>query len=71
MNPPRSARKTVVMIEISVQLPPPPNFLRTSVDGAMVDVGHLSEEQLRAIGAQWTNELVAHAAARRHAARMP
>jgi hypothetical protein len=48
-------------------LPTLPNYLRTPIDEA-VDVGDLSEEQIREIGAKWTEALARKSRDRRGAA---
>lgn len=54
----------VVLHSPSIRLPTLPNFL-TDVGGTTYSVGRFGEKELRAIGAAWTDALVAHAAAKR------
>lgn len=49
--------RITVKTERTVLLPTLPNFLRTPGDQA-VDVGELTEEQIREVGAKWTEALV-------------
>ncbi len=56
----------VVRVQAEVKLPLLPNFLRlsTNADG-MIDVADVEDAALRALGAAWTEALLAHAAKRR------
>lgn len=57
--------RITVKTERTLLLPTLPNFLRTPNEQT-VDVGELTEEQVREIGAKWTEELVRKSRARRH-----
>lgn len=58
-----------IPMDIEIQIPSCPNFIRftkPTLKGVdLMDVAELDVEQLRAIGAEWTDALVAHAAKRR------
>ena len=60
----RGAR--TLTVKWSVLLPAPPNFLR-STGGQPVDIAHVTDEGLRKLGAEWTEQLVSHAQSRRKA----
>ena len=58
------SRKTVqVGIDCEVGMPTIPNFIRMTAGGqqATFPVHVLTESELRKLGAEWTEELVAHA----------
>lgn len=53
-------------IEMELDIPNLPNFLKVlNTDGGCVDVADVPEEALRALGEEWTESLVLHAAERR------
>jgi hypothetical protein len=61
-----------IQVKVRLLLPKPPNFLR--IDGldhtkaeSAYDVKHLTEQQIREIGAQWTAQLIEHARKRKEA----
>lgn len=54
----------ILGIDLEINLPRPPNFLRTLSDEP-VPVQKFSDVQLEEIGRAWTRQLLAHARARR------
>lgn len=53
---------------IKILLPRPVNFLRTLEGSHPIPVESVPEAQLRELGKAWTEQLVAHARKRKHAA---
>lgn len=60
-------------ITVQVQIPRLPNYLTTLTgdvpSGMRVDVSDMSDEEIQAIGEEWTKMLKVHAAQRREAHR--
>ena len=56
--------RITVRTERTLLLPTLPNFLRTP-DGQAMDVGDMPEDQIREVGAKWTDALVRKARERR------
>jgi len=56
-------------IEVTIEVPTVPNFLRNTVDGRekgiLIPIQDLSEAELREIGAEWVEALVKQAAKKR------
>ena len=58
--------KTVTLLaRRRVRVPQVPNFILDEPGGIAVDVADVYDEELKRLGIEWTNALLAHAAQRR------
>lgn len=57
--------KITVKTELEIILPSLPNFVRTANKDVVMPIGDLSNEQIRELGSEWTEQLVQKAIQRR------
>lgn len=64
------SEELTVYVKCRVRVPRVPNFLQRIGDEANMAIEDLTDEELRAIGKLWTDELVAHATRRRNGVKV-
>jgi len=52
-------------VQAAIHIPTTPNFLRYGNNNGVIDVAHLGDDDLRKIGAEWTEALITKARKRR------
>ncbi len=65
----RETAKMPLRFKWNVHLPMVPNFLRVEGSDATIPIADVTDDELRRIGALWTEELVRIAQSRRNAGR--
>ena len=60
-----TTKAVTLLAQRRVRVPQVPNFILSDPDGTSVDVADFDDEQLKRLGIEWTNALLAHAAQRR------
>jgi hypothetical protein len=65
VSKPETTKPVKLGIELEIDLPAPPNWLRSAIDDTPFSVAQFSDAQLRKIGKAWTEQLITHARGKR------